>query len=352
MDSLKIGIVGIGAQAKENILPSLLQTPDIQIIAACDSDMGRANYVRRHLPSVALFDNVSAMIDQAKPDVIIVACPPQAHRDIAKMAMSKGVHVFVEKPPCFNLSELNELVATAKEMGVVTGVGMNFRFARPIQHLRSIRDEPNFGNIAHVQINHYASKPRTPLWGIDSTLRSFLLAQAIHSIDLATVFGGQIREIRSEVQSKSDSMIAEISIGFESGTTASILTGTMFPYFEFDMKIVSDKSTMVQLDNLWNITLHEPGHVTRTGGSDKRWRGSWQPGPLDSGYVRSGYQVELERFFQAIRSGTRFEADFASLLPTFEVIESVCESAGRAASAVALPRPAEAAASLVLSSVS
>jgi len=301
---------------------------------------------------VAQFDNVLTMIDKAKPDAVIAACPPQAHRDIAELAMRKGLHIFVEKPPCSNLAELQELVATANEMGVVTGVGMNFRFARPIQHLRSIREGRDFGSIAHVQINHYASKPRTPLWGMNSTLRSFLLAQAIHSIDLAMVFGGQIRDIRSEVQTKSDSLIAEINIGFESGTTVSILTGTMFPYFEFDMKIISDKSSMVQLDNLWNITLHELDHATRTGGSDKRWRGSWQPGPLDSGYARSGYQVELERFFHAIRTGTRFEADFASLLPTYEVIESVCGNTAQVDSAVMQPKSVEAAEPLALSTIS
>lgn len=351
MNPLKIGLVGIGAQTQENILPSLLHTPDIQIVAGCDSDPQRIDYLRRYVPGAKGYLSVEDMLGKIDLDVVVVACPPQAHRDIARLAMKHGVNVFVEKPPCLNIEELHELVAIADGMGVATGVGMNFRFARPIQHLRAIREEPDFGNIAHVQINHYANKPRTPLWSMDSTLRSFLLAQAIHSIDLAVVFGGRIRELRSEVQNRNGPLIAEINIGFESGATASILTGTMFPYFEFDMKIVSDKSSMVQLDNLWNITLHEPGHLTRTGGADKRWRGSWQPGPLDSGYVRSGYQVELERFFHAVRTGTGFEADFNSLLPTYEVIESVCETAERHVAPAEALRAADTAEALTFSNV-
>ncbi|HEY1609308.1 MAG TPA: hypothetical protein VGG24_08580 [Paraburkholderia sp.] len=81
---------------------------------------------------------------------------------------------------------------------------------------------------------------------------------------------------------------------------------------------------MVELNNLWNITMHEPEHGTRATGAAKRWRGAWQPGPLDSGYERSGYYGELFRFFEAIREQKPFEANFESLLPTYRVIEQIC----------------------------
>ncbi len=240
--------------------------------------------------------------------------------------MSRGVSVFVEKPPCTTLDELEALVAAADRTGVVTGVGMNFRFARPIRQVRSIVAKPSFGKAVYLQLNHYASKPTSPLWGLTSTLRSFLLAQTIHTIDLAMFFGGSLESSRAAVITETKGMIVEIGLSFTSGATASILTGTMFPYFEFDMKIVSDTSTMLQLDNLWNLTLHQPGYSSATADTDKRWRGYWQPGPLDSGFVRSGYKTELDSFFDCVRAHRPFEADFASLLPTYELIEKICET--------------------------
>ncbi|WP_199535807.1 Gfo/Idh/MocA family protein [Dyella psychrodurans] len=336
MSNVRVGLVGIGAQSQENLLPSLLQTPDIHVVAVCDGVAERARLVHRHVKDVELYDDVAKMLTDTKLDALVVACPPQAHRDIATLAMNRGVHVFVEKPPCFTLNELLSLTELSRQSGLVTGVGMNFRFARSIQHLRLIQNEPQFGRTAHIQLNHYANKPRAPMWGLDSTLRSFLLAQAIHTIDLAMLFGGDVKETRSEVQNDNGSLIVEINISFKNGATASILTGTMFPYFEFEMKLISDTSTMVRLDNLSDITLHEPDHVTRAGGNDKRWRGYWRPGPLDSGYVRSGYQSELQDFFDAIRTGGKFEADFANLIPTYEVIEQVCEKGDRLAAEVAI----------------
>jgi predicted dehydrogenase len=277
------------------------------------------------------------MLDKAPLDAVVVVCPPDAHRDVAHLAMSRGVSVFVEKPPCTTLDELEALVAVADRTGVVTGVGMNFRFARPIRQVRSIVAKPSFGKSVYLQLNHYASKPTSPLWGLTSTLRSFLLAQTIHTIDLATFFGGPVESSRAAVITEANAMIVEIGLSFTSGATASILTGTMFPYFEFDMKIVSDTSTMLQLDNLWNLTLHQPGYSSATADADKRWRGYWQPGPLDSGFVRSGYKTELDTFFDCVRTRRPFEADFASLLPTYEVIEKICQTGDRLVEAAPAP---------------
>lgn len=325
MRDIRVGIIGIGEQTKENLLPSLLQIPDVHIVAACDSKLEKAQKVRSFVKDVALFSDVTEMLDSVELDALVLACPPEAHRDIAMLAMRRGLHVFVEKPPCFTLAELEQMVAVAKERQVVTAVGLNFRFARPMQQIRTIVDSDAFGRAVHLRINHYANKPRTPLWGMDSTLRSFLLAQAIHSIDLAAAFGNsQIIDMHSSVQNDNGSLLVNLNVAFASGLTASIFTGSMFPYFEFEMKVVSDESKMISLDNLWNITLHETGQSGRTTGNDKRWRSAWQPGPLDSGYERSGYLGELTSFFSVIRDGGSFAGSFESMLPAYQIIEYIC----------------------------
>jgi predicted dehydrogenase len=324
--NLRVGLVGLGNQAEENILPSLLHSPSVTIAAVCDQRPERAREVGRYVAGFDYFAEASDMLAKVALDAVVVVCPPDVHRDVAHLAMSHGVSVFVEKPPCATLGELEALAAAARTSGVVSGVGMNFRFARPIRQLRAMAAKPSFGKAVYLQLNHYASKPTSPMWGLTSTLRSFLLAQTIHTIDLAVQFGGQVRECRPAVIREGGTMVIEIGLSFESGATASILTGTMFPYFEFDMKLVSDTSTMVTLDNLWNLTLHAPGQGSEIAGTDKRWRGRWQPGPLDSGFVRSGYKTELDTFFDCVRQGQPFEADLASLLPTYEVIEQVCRT--------------------------
>ena len=87
--------------------------------------------------------------------------------------------------------------------------------------------------------------------------------------------------------------------------------------------------------------MHEPEHGTSATGTAKRWRGAWQPGPLDSGYERSGYFGELEKFFDAVRNHTPYEANFESLLPTFKVIEQICYADSQRDIAPVLPLRAD-----------
>ena len=336
---LRIGIVGLGAQAQENILPSLLHSPNVKIVAACDREPARLEQVRRYIRTFEPFTDAEEMLDRVPLDAVVAVCPPDAHRDVAHMAMQRGIGVFVEKPPCATYDELEKLTEAAERSGVVTGVGMNFRFSRPVQQIKLMSADASFGKSVYVQLNHYASKPTEPLWGLSSTLRSFLLAQTIHTIDLAMLFGGKATSSRSSVISVGNTMVVEIGISFASGASASILTGTMWPYFEFDMKLVSDTSTMVTLDNLWNLTLHERSNGNGGVARDKRWRRYWQPGPLDSGFERSGYKTELDTFFDCVRTKSRFESDFASLLPTYDVIEMVCRSHPQMSDASAAPEP-------------
>ncbi|MGI4860788.1 MAG: Gfo/Idh/MocA family protein [Janthinobacterium lividum] len=163
MKFIKVGLVGIGAQMKENLLPTLLQIHGIRIVAACDADTLRAEQIHRLIPKIPITDNVSAMLDSEHVDAIVMAGPPKMHQEAALIAMQRGVSVFVEKPPCSTLAELENLVAVASRYSVTTGVGMNFKFAKPIRQLHEITTKSEFGDTLHVQLNHYASKPRTTL---------------------------------------------------------------------------------------------------------------------------------------------------------------------------------------------
>jgi phthalate 4,5-cis-dihydrodiol dehydrogenase len=56
MSKLKIGIVGIGAQMLENLLPTLLQMPDIRIVAACDGEPDRGKQIHRFICDEPIVD--------------------------------------------------------------------------------------------------------------------------------------------------------------------------------------------------------------------------------------------------------------------------------------------------------
>ncbi|MGG1949365.1 Gfo/Idh/MocA family oxidoreductase [Trinickia sp. NRRL B-1857] len=327
MGVLKVGLVGIGAQMQQNLLPALLQTPDIDIVGACDSEAARVCEIHRFIPNIATTDSVSSMLDSMSVDAMVIACEPYAQREISMRAMQRGIGVFVERPPCSTLGELRSLVDMARQCGVRTGVGMNLRFSRPVRQLLELAMSEAFGDTSSIQLTHYVHQPHSASSERDRALRSFLLGQALQTIDLAVTFGGgELVDVQSRVQRTGEALIVEAECTFSSGAIASLLLGTTLPHFEFQMKLFGSTSTMAELDDRGNVTVHgaQPGSYSE----------STAQSPLDFGPDRGGYESELHRFFEACRTRTRFEADFRSLLATYRIVEAICEADGATDSAI------------------
>jgi phthalate 4,5-cis-dihydrodiol dehydrogenase len=326
-ESLKVGFVGAGEQGVNNLLPALLQVQGARVAAICDRSADRARSAAALAGGVPYFEDPASMLNGPDLDAVVMACPPSIHRDVAHAAMKRGLHVFVEKPPCLTTPELQDLVAVARKQKVTTGVGLNFRFASGVQRFCEVVGNDLFGDLVHLQIVHAANKPRAQMWDTNSPTRSFMLAQAIHSVDLAITLGGEVDKVETSVREGDKASLIQIDIRFKGGTTGSLLTGSAFPAFSFEMRGVGSRGHMVRLDNFWDLTLLSEGRQSPLIGDGKRWREAWHPSPLDSGYSRSGYLGELQAFFDAIRQGVRFAADYEALLPTYEIIDAVVATA-------------------------
>ena len=59
-------------------------------------------------------------------DYILIVTPNFVHYDPAMKAMKAGIAVFCEKPLCLNLKEANDLVKTARKLGVPFGVAHTY----------------------------------------------------------------------------------------------------------------------------------------------------------------------------------------------------------------------------------
>lgn len=199
MSPHRIGFVGLGNQANENLLPTVAQLSTARITAVCDSAPGRAAAFASVRGIDHVYTEIREMIRSRQVDLIIMACPPDVHASGASLAIEAGLPVFVEKPPCTTTETLSDLIELAEKHRVITGVGLNFRFAHPIQRAQAILNSPRFGGLAHLELRHLANKPRAPMWNLRSLTRSFLLAQTIHAFDLSIALGGTLAEIEADV---------------------------------------------------------------------------------------------------------------------------------------------------------
>lgn len=327
---MNIGFLGVGEQGLQNLIPALQQIDDTRVVAVCDTSRKRAERAGARC-GARVFESITEMLDTKfdgkQIDTVFAAAYPQVHIELAEQALARSIPVFVEKPPCYDRAQLVRLIELAKKAGVATGVGLNFRFATAIQRLQQLITSPEFGGIAYIDILHTANKPRMPLWDAASTTRAVLLAQTIHALDLAIALGGgQVADSSHRlVEESGNGVITEVSIEFQSGTLARVLSGNLFPDFTFFLRVVGRKGHLATINNFWELEYKAEGRSGPDGRDNKRWRDAWHPSPLDSGHARTGYVGELAGFLASVRSKERFMCDFASLIPTYDVIESICQ---------------------------
>ena len=61
-----------------------------------------------------VFERWEDLLEQAKPDIVVIASPPHLHREIALRALGQGAHVLCEKPLAMTAAEGRDMVEAAR----------------------------------------------------------------------------------------------------------------------------------------------------------------------------------------------------------------------------------------------
>src|SRR5580693_6440519 len=105
---IRVGLVGVGKIARDQHIPALRGNPAF-VLAACASRHAKVAGVQN-------FASLEAMLkDSANLDAVAICTPPQVHYEAAKLALGRGKHVLLEKPPCATTLQLDDLVRLAKK---------------------------------------------------------------------------------------------------------------------------------------------------------------------------------------------------------------------------------------------
>ena len=122
MSDFNLGLVGVGKIVRDQHLPAIATIPHCQLVATADPYAA--------LPDVPGYQNLGAMLD-AHPEITAVAiCTPTHLRySQARLALLRGKHVLLEKPPGATLSEVESLISLATEQGVSLFAAWHSRFA-------------------------------------------------------------------------------------------------------------------------------------------------------------------------------------------------------------------------------
>ncbi|MFN8679464.1 MAG: Gfo/Idh/MocA family oxidoreductase [Thermomicrobiales bacterium] len=190
-EKLRVGIVGAGAWARLAHVPGFQRCPDVDLVAICDPDLGRAEVVAAEAGIPRVFPSIAAMTSETDLDLVSIVTPDDSHPADVRVALGMGAHILCEKPLATTVRDARDLAGLADATGVHTRVGFVMRFAPAVARLRERVVSGEMGEIQHLQAfqqNGQFLDPAVPFhWKMDRarTGGGAVVEYGIHTIDLA-----------------------------------------------------------------------------------------------------------------------------------------------------------------------
>ena len=210
LDTLAVGVVGVGHLGTHHVR-LLSEISGARLSGVFDSDAAAANRAASELGTKP-FASLGGLLDAC--DAVTIATTTSAHYVVAREALGRGKHVFLEKPMTETIREADDLCRLAAEKKLIVQVGHIERFNPAILALEKYEIKPMF-----IESHRLAQfNPR----GTDVAV---VLDLMIHDIDLILSFvKSPVRHVEANgVAVVSDSVdIANARLQFESGCVANV----------------------------------------------------------------------------------------------------------------------------------
>jgi len=216
-DRLRVGIVGVGSIGK-NHARIYSELPGVEFSAILDTNPETASLVANQygVKAVSTLAEFALLVDAAT-----VATPTPYHYEVARLLVTEGKHLLIEKPITEAPDHAQELVRLAKEHGVVLQVGHVERFNPVLSALEKILTKVGF-----IEVHRLSPYP------FRSLDIGVVLDLMIHDLEVV------LHLVRSPVKSVDAVGIAVLSKGedianarirFENGCVANITASRISP---------------------------------------------------------------------------------------------------------------------------
>jgi len=134
---LKVAIVGCGKIADSHA-SQIQWIEGCEIVGVCDREPLMAEQLSARFAVKRHFTDLTALLEEARPDVVHITTPAETHFDIARFCLEQGCHVYVEKPFTLYAQQAQRLVDLAERKGVKLTVGHNDQFSHVARRMRAL----------------------------------------------------------------------------------------------------------------------------------------------------------------------------------------------------------------------
>ena len=200
MMKLKVGIAGYGIVGKRR--HEFIDThPNLQVTALCEQNFSQTPI---EIPGIKMYSNYKDLLEKEDLDVLFVCLTNNIAAEVTIAGLSKGVHVFCEKPPGMDIEDIRDVIAEeVKHPNLKLKYGFNHRYHDSVKQALNLIQSRELGEVVNLRGVYGKSSviPFTGGWRSKRDLAGggILLDQGIHMVDLMRLFCGEFIEVKSFV---------------------------------------------------------------------------------------------------------------------------------------------------------
>lgn len=153
MDKLRVAFIGTGRISDLHAL-AYLDDERADIVAICDRSIELAQMRGRKwgVPAQRIYADYREMLALPDIDLVEILLPHHLHYQATLDAIAAGKHVSVQKPMALTVAEADDMVAGARDAGVIFKVYENFIFYPPVQRAKALIDNGEIGDLLTIRI--------------------------------------------------------------------------------------------------------------------------------------------------------------------------------------------------------
>jgi predicted dehydrogenase len=306
----RVAIVGCGRVGTRFHAPAFAAQPDCQIVACVGRTLDKAQTLAATYGATAYAD-LESMLDDARPDIVVIATPDTAHLEALERSLARGLHVFVEKPLHAAAGQERVtwddfLIAEAALGGwdrTKSLFGMNFNY-RTMPHVRQLKADADSGALGTIRL--VDALAHLNCWS--------------HTLDLLRWIVGDIVEVFAQAAQDAATLDRVVALRF-AGVANGSLVGAAFNFrddlIRLDLFGSDARGTVEALNGSYRRRPERPGEPEVV----------WPRRDLLNDNYGPSFKATIDAYCEAVRAGRQPPVDGDDGLAELAVEAAISRSA-------------------------
>ena len=338
---IAVGILGAG-NISDTHARAAASIPGVQVVAVHGQNAARAaSLAEQH--GARAFETLDAFLAHRPMDIVAIGSPSSLHADQGIAAVSRGLHVLVEKPLDITAARSDALIEAADRAGVTLGVFFQDRLKPDVVRMKSIVDRGLLGDpvLASGRVKWY----RPPEYYGGSRWRGrrafdgggAVINQAIHTLDLLLHLFGPIVTVDALVATRLHTIEVEdtavATLRFANGAIGVFEASTaVYPGYPRRLELTGSRGTLIlEHDSLAAIDLSRDAAdvlaADPSGGAPVSAPAAAQNAASATVSDATPHRRIFEDFIEAIRTGRTPACDGREGRRSVAIVEAIYASA-------------------------